>query len=329
MTELTVLVTDYTWESTVLERSILAEVGARVVEAPTGREGELIEMVAGADAILTCFAQVTTAVVTAGRRLRVIGRYGIGVDNIAVDEATRRGIPVTYVPVYCLDEVAEHVLALIFCLTRGIHLYDRAVRRGDWSLRTGQPIRRIAGQTIGIVGFGKIGQAVANRAQALGMRVLVYDHRGGQAAVTAAGAELVDLLELAQRADVVTLHVPANAQTERLIGAEFLEAMKPEAYLINAARGSVVDQAALTAALRERRIAGAGIDVFVPERLAADDDLLAQPNLLATPHVAFYSQESVADLAASAARNVAAVLGGERPEATVNPEVYAGAGAVP
>jgi D-3-phosphoglycerate dehydrogenase len=325
MTELTVLVTDYTWDSTALERSILAEVGAQVVEAPTGREQELIAMVAGADAILTCFAQVTSAVVAAGRRLRVIGRYGIGVDNIAVDEATRRGIPVTYVPVYCLDEVAEHVLALIFCLVRGVHRFDRAVREGDWSLSVGQPVRRIAGRTIGVIGFGKIGQTVAARAQALGMHVIVHDPRARDDVIAEAGVEAVELLELAARADFVTLHVPATPATDRLIDARFLAEMRPDAYLINTARGVVVDQQALTEALRERRIAGAGLDVFVPERLVPDDDLLALPELLATPHVAFYSEESVAELATLAARNVAAVLAGKRPRDVVNPEVYAAA----
>jgi D-3-phosphoglycerate dehydrogenase / 2-oxoglutarate reductase len=262
-------------------------------------------------------------VIRAAPKLRVIGRYGIGVDNIAVDEATRRGIPVTNVPAYCLDEVAEHVLALIFCLERGIHRYDRAARDGDWSLAVGQPIRRIAGRTLGVIGFGKIGRTVAQRAQGLGMRVVVHDPRAPGDAIAVAGAEAVGLLELAARADYVTVHVPATPQTTRLIDAGFLARMKPDAYLINTARGAVVDQDALTEALRERRIAGAGLDVFSPERLEPDHELLAQRGLLATPHVAFYSEESVADLATLAARNVATVLSGGRPRDIVNPEVYA------
>ena len=181
MSERKVLITDYTWDSTDREAAVLAEVGARLVVARSGDEAELVRLVGDADAILTCFAQVTPAVVRAGEKLRVIGRYGIGVDNIAVDEATRRGIPVTNVPAYCLDEVAEHVLALIFCLERGIHHYDRAVREGDWSLAVGRPIRRIAGRTLGVVGFGKIGRTVAQRAQALGMRVIVHDPRAAAA----------------------------------------------------------------------------------------------------------------------------------------------------
>ena len=322
MSDLKVLVTDITWDSTEREAAVLAEAGARLVMAPSGDEAELISLVRDADAILTCFAQVTPAVVQAGTRLRVIGRYGIGVDNIAVDEATRRGIPVTNVPAYCLDEVAEHVLALVFCLARSVHHFDRAVHEGDWSLAVGQPIRRIAGRTIGIVGFGKIGQTVAARASALGMGVIAHDPHADDRAFATAGAQSVGLLELASRADFVTLHVPASLDTEHMIGERFLGEMRPDAYLINTARGAIVDQAALTSALAERRIAGAALDVFVPERLAPDHPLLVQPRLLTTPHVAFYSEESVAELATLAARNVAAVLTGDRPQDTVNPEVY-------
>jgi D-3-phosphoglycerate dehydrogenase / 2-oxoglutarate reductase len=322
MSQLTVLVTDYTWDSTDREAAVLAEVGAGLVVARSGDEDELVRLVGDADAILTCFARVTPAVVRAGEKLRVIGRYGIGVDNIAVEEATRRGIPVTNVPAYCLDEVAEHVLALIFCLERGIHHYDRAVRDGDWALAVGQPIRRIAGRTLGVIGFGKIGRTVTQRAQALGMRVIVHDSRADAGTIAAAGAEPVALLALAARADFVTLHVPATPDTEGLIDARFLAEMRPDAYLINTARGAVVDQVALTQALAERRIAGAGLDVFVPERLAPDDDLLAQPGLLATPHVAFYSEQSVAELATLAARNVATVLAGGRAVDTVNRQIY-------
>lgn len=155
------------------------------------------------------------------------------------------------------------------------------------------------------------------------MHVIVHDPRASAQTIAAASAEAVALLDLARRADYVTLHVPAAAETERLIDAGFLAQMKRDAYLINAARGAVVDQQALTTALRERRIAGAGLDVFTPERLEPDHELLAHPALVATPHVAFYSEESVAELATLAARNVATVLAGGRPRDTVNPEVYA------
>jgi D-3-phosphoglycerate dehydrogenase / 2-oxoglutarate reductase len=317
-----VLVTDYTWESTEREAAVLAEVDAELVLAERGDEQELLGLVTDADAILTCFARVSPAVVRAGTKLKVIGRYGIGVDNIAVEEATRLGIPVTNVPAYCVDEVAEHVMGLIFCLARGICRYDAAVHRGDWSPADGGNVRRIAGSTLGIIGYGKIGQAVAQRARGLGMRVVVYAGPSVRSQASNDEVEHVSLSELAGSADFVTLHVPATDQTEGLVNAEFLAQMRPSAYLINTARGAVVDQDALVDALTRGQIAGAGLDVFVPERLAPDHPLLALQNVIPTPHVAFYSEQSVADLATLAARNVAEILAGRRVASTVNPEVY-------
>lgn len=165
--------------------------------------------------------------------------------------------------------------------------------------------------TLGIVGHGAIGQAVEKRALGLGMRVLVHTRTAG-----------IPMLDLAARADVVSLHIPANSETAGLIDAAFLAAMKPSAYLINCARGAVIDQPALVTALREHAIAGAGLDVFVPESLPPDHPLLALDNVIATPHTAFYSEESVASLARLASENVAAVLGGRRPASVVNPEIY-------
>jgi D-3-phosphoglycerate dehydrogenase / 2-oxoglutarate reductase len=316
-----VLVTDFTWPDTRVEAAILDAAGADLVVAGTGDEAELLELVGDADAILTCFNHVTPAVVRAGTRLQVIGRYGIGTDNIAVDVATELGIPVTNVPEYCTDEVAEHALALLFALVRGLHRYDRAVRAGDWTLAPGLPTRRIAGSTLGIVGFGRIGRALAERARALRMHVLVHTRR--PEAARDAGFEPAELDELATRSDFVSLHVPLVEETRGLVDAAFLARMKPTAHLINVARGALVDHDALARALASGEIAGAGVDVFAPERLPADHPLLACANLLATPHTAFYSSQSIADLAALAARNVADILSGRRPASVVNPEVLA------
>jgi len=314
-----VLITDISWPDTAIEDEVLGAVDSVTVLAETGEEDELVELVRDADAILTCFAHVTSAVVAAGERLRVIGRYGVGTDNIAVEEATRRGIPVTNVPVYCTDEVTEHVLAMLLAHVRGIVPYDRAVRRGDWSLATGLPTRRVAGRTLGIVGFGAIGQTLARKARGLDLAVLAHD--ADEARVREGGAEPVGLLDLAGRADFVSVHVPLVEATRGLIGRAFMSAMKPSAYLFNAARGAIVDHDALLWALKAGEIAGAGIDVFEPERLPADHPLLAEERLLATPHTAFYSDESMRDLARLAAENVAAVLAGREPASLVNPQI--------
>jgi D-3-phosphoglycerate dehydrogenase / 2-oxoglutarate reductase len=255
-----VLVTDISWPDTAIEDEVLAAVNASTVLAETGEEDELIELVRDADAILTCFAHVSPAVVAAGERLRVIGRYGVGTDNIAVVEATRRGIPVTNVPVYCTDEVAEHVLAMLLAHVRGLIPYDRAVRRGDWTLATGLPTRRLAGCTLGVIGFGAIGQTLARKARGLELDVIAHD--SDETRVRAGGGEPVGLLELARRADFVSVHVPLLETTRGLIGRDFLSAMKPSAYLFNAARGALVDHDALLWALQAGEIAGAGIDVF-------------------------------------------------------------------
>jgi D-3-phosphoglycerate dehydrogenase len=317
-----VMVTDHPWASFDAEVEALNRAGARLAIAQTGEPQELIDLARDADAILTCFAHVSEAVVQAAERLQVIGRYGIGVDNIAVEMATARGVLVTNVPSYCEHEVAEHALALLLALARRLTTFDRAVRDGDWSLQRGAPIHRVHGQTLGIIGFGKIGRTLARKASALGLKVIAYSPREPEA-VSAAGAEPVELRELAQRADFVSLHVPLSDETTHLIDEEFLRVMKPTAVLINTARGLLVDQAALLTALNEGWIAGAAADVFSPERLDPGDPLLAAPNLIATPHVAYYSEESLVDLGRLAAENVADVLSGRLPAAIVNPEVLA------
>jgi D-3-phosphoglycerate dehydrogenase len=313
---LTVLVTDHPAPTTDIEAALLTPIGARLLVAATGDEEELVGHAPQADAILTCFKHVTPAVVRAATKLRVIGRYGVGVDNIAVDMATERGIPVTNVPVYCVDEVAEHAIALLLTLARATAKYDASVRAGEWDIRIGMPLRRLAGSVLGVVGFGHIGRAVASRARALGLRVLIADPFASADQAREIDAELVDLDDLLRISDAVSLHVPLNADTHHLLDSRRLGLMKPTAFLINCARGAIVDLQSLTVALLDGRLAGAGIDVFEPERLPADHPLLRLRNTVLTPHVAFYSEESIAELQRAATQNVVDVLTG-RPSANV------------
>src|SRR5271170_6732406 len=229
----TVLISDIAWGSTAIEEEVLAKVNARVIVAQRGEESELLALVPQADAILTCFRPITAAVVRAGEKLQVIGRYGVGTDNIAVDTATSLAIPVINVPTYCVDEVAEHVLAFLLALARGINRYDRAIRRGEWALNSAAPLHRIAGSVLGIVGLGRIGLALAHRARGLGLEVVAYDQSSRD--VARAGFEYATLNGLAARADFISIHCPLNEQTRGLINARFLSAMKPTAYLLNAA----------------------------------------------------------------------------------------------
>ncbi|TAN32352.1 C-terminal binding protein [bacterium] len=321
MTQKRVLVTDYTWDSTDPEAAVLAEAGAKLIVAKTGEPEELESLVSDADAILTCFKQVPARVLRAGHRLQVVGRYGIGVDNIDVTAATQLGIIVTNVPAYCLDEVAEHAIALILSLARNVPRYDNGTRAGKWDLKAGRPLYRVAGRTLGIVGFGKIGQTLATKAIGLGLAILAYDPFIDAAAARAHHAEACTLEDLLKRSDYISLHTPLTDSTRHLIDESKLRLMKPSAFLVNTSRGGILDQDSLVKALREGWIAGAGLDVFERDRLPDEHPLLSLPNLIATPHVAFYSEESVLELERKAARNVANVLSGQLPESIVNPAV--------
>ncbi len=321
MSEKVVLVTDYTWPNTSVEEAVLKTANARLLIAQVGDENELLSLVPQADAILTCFKKVSAAVVRAGEKLQVISRYGIGVDNIAVDEATRLGIPVTNVPAYCLDEVAEHALTLMLACARNIPHYDQAIRAHDWALNKQRPLFRIHGKTLGIIGFGKIGQMLATKASGLGLKVIAYSPRADISIAQALHVDLVSLNEVVSQSDFLSLHVPMKAETRHIINADRLRQMKPTAFLINTSRGGLIDHEALLQALKEGWIAGAALDVFEAEPLDAQHPLFAQPNLIATPHVAFYSEESLVELQTKAAENVAAILTGRRPISLVNSEV--------
>ena len=317
-----VLITDYVWPSTDPERAVLEAGGAEVVVAPDGNEETLAGLARDADAIMTCFAQVTGNVVRAAERCQVIGRFGVGVDNIAVATATELGIAVTYVPDYCVDEVSDHVMALLHAWNRKIVLFDRSVKERGWG---SQPLTmrmmRLRGKTIGIVGFGRIGQAVASKARAFGMNILAADPFVDSATVESFGGSLVKLDQLLGESDFVSLHTPLSDETRNMIGRDELAAMKREAFLINAARGPLIDEEALYAALANGVIAGAGLDVMVDNVPSREHPLLALENVIITPHVAFFSQESTLELEQRAAAEVVKVMHGEMPDNLVNPAV--------
>ena len=317
-----VLVTDYVWPSVEPERAVLAEIGAALVVAPDGSEETLISLAKDVDAILTCFAKVTDAVVRAAERCVVIGRYGVGVDNIAVDTATKLGIAVTYVPDYCVDEVSDHVLALLLAWNRRVVLFDSSVKTTGWgSLPLTMRMMRLRGKKLGIIGFGRIGQAVCTKARAFGLEVVAHDPFVSTDVAADLGATLVDMPALLSDSDFVTLHAPLLPQTTNMIGRAELGMMKPEAFLINAARGPLIDEDALYEALTQGQIAGAGVDVLVDTAPPPDHRLLGLDNLLLTPHVAFFSQESTLELEERAAGEVASVLEGRMPDNLVNPNV--------
>ena len=317
-----VLITDYVWPSTDPEREVLEAAGAEVIIAPDGEENTLVELAPSMDAIMTCFAQVTEKVIRAAEQCVVVGRFGVGVDNIAVDTATELGIAVTYVPDYCVDEVSDHVIALMHTWNRKISIFDQSVKRDGWGhLGLTMRMMRLRGKTIGIVGFGRIGQAVAEKAKAFGMNILASDPLITPAFVESRGGRLVEIGELLKNSDFVTLHVPLIPSTTKMIGKVELDLMKKDSFLINAARGPLIDEEALHIALSNNIIGGAGLDVMVDSIPSKSHPLLGLENLIVTPHVAFFSQESTLELEQRAAAEVVSVYKGKMPDNLVNKDV--------
>ena len=317
-----VLITDFVWPSTTPEREILEAAGAEVIVAPADDEQTLITLATDVDAILTCFARVTERVLRATKKCVVVGRFGVGVDNIAVDTATELGIAVTYVPDYCVDEVSDHVMAMLHTWNRKIAIFDQSVKQEGWGqLGLTMRIKRLRGKTIGIVGFGRIGQVVAEKSKAFGLKVLAADPVVSPDLVSKCGATLVPMNELLKESDFVTLHTPLLPETLDLIGRKELHLMKKDSFLINAARGPLIDEDALYKALTSGEIGGAGLDVMVDNIPSMDHPLLTLENIIVTPHIAFFSQESILELEQRAAKEVVRVYRGEMPDNLVNQKV--------
>ena len=316
-----VLITDYAWPTLEIERAILDEVGAEIVVAPNGTGEEIIALASDVDAILTCWKQVPAAALDVATRCRIVSRYGIGLDNIPVAHATELGMVVTNVPDFCLDEVAEHTLALLMACGRRIVPQVEMTRQGQWNQSLARGMPRLRGQTLGLVGYGNIAQAVAERARALGLQIIAYTPRLAPDALAPWGRATNDLSEVLVVADYVSLHLPLTEASRGLINAAALAKMKPTAFLINTSRGAILDEAALLAALESGQLAGAALDVMTTEPPSSDHPLLHHPRVIATPHVAFISEAAIVDLATKAARHVAQALRGEIPARVVNPLV--------
>ncbi len=316
-----VFVTDFVWPSLEVELSVLKSVGAYLEWLPEYTEESLLEHVATADAILTCWNQVPKAALYAATNCKVVGRYGIGLDNIPVKLATELGILVTNVPRFCQDELSDQVMAFILCHARQISVLNERVKAGNWDRDTEPPMRRLKGQTLGLIGFGNSAKALAPKASAFGMRILTYTPRLRQQDLLP-GVELAPTLQdLLKKADYVSLHAPLTSESQQLIDAAALGCMKPTAFLINTARGGLVDESALKDALDSQCIAGAGLDVLNSEPPTDPMPWRDHANVLLTPHSAFLSAESLQELAFKGATNVAQVLSGLKPANLVNPEV--------
>ena len=314
-----VTITDYTFPDLEIEERILKTAGCEVVARNCKTEDELIALVADADAVITQFARINAAVIGAMTRARAIVRYGIGVDNVDLDAARARGIAVSNIPDYCIDEVADHTLAYILGLTRQVVAHTADLRAGNWRLAVPVPeMKALRDQTVGVIGFGRIGREVVSRLLPFKCRVFVHDPVVSAADITAAGAAAATLDEIFSTADIITLHCPSTPATRRIIGPASLGKMKPGALLINVARGDLVDTAALVAALQSKRVAAAALDVFDPEPLPADHALRTLPNVIIAPHIASVSVVAVQKLREGAATRAATAARGEPPPNVVN-----------
>jgi D-3-phosphoglycerate dehydrogenase / 2-oxoglutarate reductase len=314
-----VAVTDHVFAHLDVERELLESSGWELRFTSNARSvDEVRAATAGAVGVLNCYAPMPAEVIASLDRCRVIARYGIGLDTIDLPAATAKGIVVTNVPDYCIDEVSDHAMALMLSIARGVVRLDRSVHAGSWSPADARPLHRIPGRTLGLVGFGRIARRVAVKAAAFGFRIIATDPFVPGDAMRDAGVEPRELGALLSESDVVSIHAPLTDTSRYLIGAPELARMKQGAILVNTSRGGLVDTAALRDALAAGSLGGAGLDVLETEPLDIDDPLLRRSDVVVTPHASFYSEESVAELQRKAAEQVVAALSGDRPPYAVN-----------
>ena len=297
-----------------IEKGILKDLpGIEIVESRTRDPVEFISQIRDADGIIIQYVPCPQEVIAAMDRAQVIVRYGIAVESIDLAAAKAKGIRVCNVPSYCLDEVSNHALALILALHRRLLPADQLLRAEKHTLEAIRPIPRLKDCTAGLLGFGHIARRLAEKLQPLFRRVIAYDPFVKPEAMARLGVQSVSLEELFRTSDFISIHVPLTPETRHLVSRELLRAMKPFAFLINTSRGAVVDEAALIQALQEKRIAGAGLDVFETEPLPKDNPLCSLDNVVLTHHIAWYSEGAIQELKETAAMEVLRVLRGEEP----------------
>ena len=316
-----VVISDHRFPNIDIQRQVLSEIGAELVVGQAETEAEIIELARDAHGILNARSKITAKVIDALERCRVIVRYGVGVDTVDIDAATRKGIMVSNVLDYCVDEVSDHALALILCLARKVVFSARQVRSGEWSITNLKPLKRLSGQTIGVVGYGRIGQALALKSIPIGFRVIVFDPYVDAENVKKDGVESVSFETLVKESDFVSLHSPLTAETKGLIGQKELAMMKPTAFIVNVSRGALIDENALATAIESGQITGAGLDVMIQEPPDPGSRLLKMDQVIVTSHTAFYSDEAMLELQQKAAQNVVTALSGQVPRPLVNPQV--------
>ena len=316
-----IVVTECDHDAFDAEREVARGSGVEFVIAQSRNCDELIANATGAAGILVQYASITSEVMDALPGLRVIGRYGVGVDSVDVDAATERGIAVCNVPDYGTESVSDHAIGLALSAARGIPRLDRGVRAGSFDLAAVRPLYQTTGRVFGVIGVGLIGTATARKAKGIGYEVIGHDIKAAPGEASFHGAPSVSLEELLERSQVVSLHVPLTDQTRHMIGPKQFAKMRSDAFVVNTSRGSVIDTDALVEALRTRTILGAAIDVHEEEPVPLDHPLMRFDSVVLTPHLAWYTEESYDQLKRRTAQNVVDVVAGRMPRNIVNPEV--------
>ena len=313
-----VVITDCDHGSIEEEKKEFGRIAAELILAQIEEEEELIRVGTDADGLLNQYALLTRKVLETLPKCKVISRYGVGVDSVDLKAATDLGIIVANVPDYCMDEVANQTIAMILTLIRKTAFFDRKVKSGEWDFHLGIPIYLTKGKTLGLIGCGKIGLEVAKRISAFGVKVMTFDPYLEKAPE---GIELKDFDSVLKESNFISVHCPLNNSTRHLIGEKEFKKMEKKPLLINTSRGPIIDEKALIHALREGILSGAGLDVLETEPPDSQNPLLRMENVVLSPHVGFYSEESISELKRRTAKNVADVLTGKWPDSVVNREV--------
>jgi D-3-phosphoglycerate dehydrogenase / 2-oxoglutarate reductase len=308
-----IAVTDSPFPSLDLAKAALARVDPELRMAKSPSAEDILAVARDADAILVTYAKLPGELLRQLKRCKAIGRFGLGVDNIDVPAARELGIVVTYVPDYCMQEVSDHAMALLLALARKIPFSNKLVQAGRWEMPAVAPLRRLEGQTLGLIGFGQIPRALAPKAKAFGLRVVAHDPYVAKQVLASHAVEGLGFDELLATSDFISIHAPLMPATRGLINAAAFAKTKKGVLLVNTARGPLIDEPALLAALDSGQVGGAALDVVVTEPLPANSPLLGRDNLILTPHTGFYSVEALKELQTKCANDVARVLSGEAP----------------
>jgi D-3-phosphoglycerate dehydrogenase len=313
-TPMKIVLTDQVFPTVDVEREIFSRSGGDLDILSDSSPETIRTQAADADAILTTYAAIDADTVAALKRCKVIARYGIGVDNIDLEAARAAGVTVTNVPDYCVEEVADHTMALLLAVWRKIVTGNQVVREDGWGIAQLRPVRRLRGRQLGMIGFGHIGRAVAARATTFGLELRVFDPYIDDTALAGTGVTRIeDLDDLLSTSDIVTIHAPLTSATKGLIDSAAIDQMKEGAVLINTSRGPIVDTKSVAVALSQGKLSGAGLDVFDEE--PPDASVLSSlDTLVATPHAAFYSDEAIAESQTKAASSIVTVLDGGEPD---------------